>query len=125
MGQQAHRLLPNFRFSEITPFGNHRHYGLQAKAGDIKGGVNAPIDELLGQISDAFAMPYYEIGSKELRYISKFIIAISGSFTENARDKIVEKMPKGVVGSVYFLDRERITELVERYWGGRAATEEA
>ena len=28
----------------------------------------------------------------------------------------VEKMPKGIIGSVYFLDRERITELVERYW---------
>jgi len=111
----------DFTSSEITPFGNHRHYGLQAKAGDIKGGVNAPIDELLGQIADAFAMPYYEIGSKEPRYISTFIIAISGSFTENAREKIVEKMSNSVVGSVYFLDRERITELAERYWSGKAA----
>jgi len=106
----------DFTFSEITPFGNHRHYGLQAKAGNVSGGVNAAIDELLGQVSDAFSMPYYEIGSKEQRYISTFIIAISGSFTENAREKIVEKMPKGCIGSVYFLDRERITELVERYW---------
>jgi hypothetical protein len=89
---------------------------LQAKAGDVSGGVNATIDELLGQIGDAFAMPYYEVGSKEPRYISTFIIAISGKFTENAREKIVEKMPKGLNGSVYFLDRERLTELVERFW---------
>jgi hypothetical protein len=61
-------------------------------------------------------MPYYEVGSKEPRYISTFIIAISGKFTENAREKIVEKMPKGLIGSVYFLDRERLTELVERFW---------
>lgn len=106
----------DFTFSEITPFGNHRHYGLQAKAGDVSGGVNAAIDELLGQIEDAFAMPYYELGSKDQRFISTFVIAISGKFTENAREKIVEKMPKGCIGSVYFLDRERITELVERYW---------
>ncbi len=106
----------DFTFSEPTPFGHFRHYGLQAKAGDISGGVNSAIDELLGQIEDAFAMHYIEVGSKELRYISTFIIAISGRFTENAREKIVEKMPKGVIGSVYFLDRERITELVERYW---------
>jgi hypothetical protein len=106
----------DFTFSEITPFGTHRHYGLQAKAGDISGGTNAPIDALLGQLADAFAMPYYEVGSREPRYISTFIIAISGSFTENAREKIVGKMPQGTVGSVYFLDRERITELVERYW---------
>jgi hypothetical protein len=38
------------------------------------------------------------------------------AFTENAREKVVEKMPKGCFGSVYFLDRERITELIERYW---------
>jgi hypothetical protein len=106
----------DFTFSELTPFGHHRHYGLQAKAGDVSGGVNAAIDELLGQIADAFAMPYYELGSKDPRFISTFIIAISGRFTENAREKIVEKMPKGLIGSVYFLDRERITELVERHW---------
>jgi hypothetical protein len=109
----------DFTFSELTPFGHHRHYGLQAKAGDVSGGVNASIDELLGQIADAFAMPYYELGSKDPRFISTFIIAISGRFTENAREKIVEKMPKGLIGSVYFLDRERITELVERYWKAR------
>jgi len=106
----------DFTFSELTQFGDHRHYSLQAKAGDVSGGVNSQIDELLGQISDAFSMPYYELGSKEPRFISTFVIAISGSFTENAREKIVEKMPKGVIGSVYFLDRARITELVERYW---------
>lgn len=106
----------DFTFSENTPFGHHRHYGLQAKAGNVSGAVNAPVDELLGQIADAFAMPYYELGSKDPRFISTFIIAISGRFTENAREKIVEKMPKGVIGSVYFLDRDRITELVEMYW---------
>ena len=106
----------DFTFSESTLFGHYRHYGLQAKAGDVSGGVNAAIDELLGQISDAFAMPYYELGAKEPRYISTFIIAISGRFTANAKEKIAEKMPKGVLGSVYFLDRESITELVERYW---------
>ena len=111
----------DFTFSEATVFGSHRHYGLQAKAGDVRGGVNADIDELLGQIADAFAMPYYELGSKDPHYISTFIIAISGSFTENAREKIVEKMPKGLIGSVCFLDRERITELVERYWNIKTA----
>jgi len=106
----------DFTFSELTPFGDYRHYGLQAKAGDVSGSVNSAIDELIGQIADAFAMPYYEIGSKDPRFISTFIIAISGKFTENAREKIVEKTPKGLIGSVYFLDQERIAELVERYW---------
>lgn len=104
-------------FSEQTSFGSYRHYGVQAKVGDISGEASAQIDDILGQLSDAFSMPYWELGSKEARYISTFIIAISGHFTENAREKIAEKVPKGVLGSVYFLDREAIQELVVRYWG--------
>jgi hypothetical protein len=110
----------DFTFSELSPFGQFRHYGLQAKAGNVSGEVNSAIDELLGQIVDAFEMPYYELGSKDQRFISTFIIAISGRFTENAREKIIEKMPKGCMGSVYFLDRERITELVEKCWKATA-----
>lgn len=106
----------DFTFSEATPFGLYRHYGLQAKAGDISGEVNSAIDEIIGQISDAFSMPYYEVGSKEPRLIGTFVVAISGRFTENAREKIVEKISKGLHGSVYFVDRERIQELVERFW---------
>ena len=106
----------DFTFSEMTSFGTMRHYGLQAKAGNISGEVNSETDELLGQIADAFAMPYYSIGSNEPHFISTFIIAISGHFTENAREKIVQKMAKGLVGSVFFLDRESLDELIERFW---------
>jgi len=60
----------DFTFSEPTRFGTHRHYGLQAKAGDVSGEVNSEVDELLGQIKDAFEMPYYELGSKDPHYIS-------------------------------------------------------
>lgn len=108
----------DYTFSELTPFGGLRHYGLQAKSGTVSGQVNSDIDQIIGQIEDAFQMPYFELGAKEPRYISTFIIAISGHFTENAKEKIVEKMPKGVIGSVYFLDKERIVELIERYWLG-------
>jgi hypothetical protein len=106
----------DFTFSEMTPFSDLRHYGLQAKAGDVSGGVNASIDEIIGQVNDAFAMPYYELGAKDPRYISTFVVAISGRFTENAKEKIAQKIPKGLIGSVLFLDRERIIEFIERYW---------
>jgi hypothetical protein len=106
----------DFTFSELTSFGVMRHYGLQAKAGDVSGGVNSAIDELIGQADDAFKMPYYEIASTEPRYISTFIVAISGRFTSNAKDKIVQKVPRGVWGSLLFLDRELILELIGRYW---------
>ena len=106
----------DFTFSEMTPLGDMRHYGLQAKAGDLSGGANALIDTILGQLNDAFSMPYHELGTKDDRYISTFILAVSGRFTENAREKIANKINKGLMGSVYFLDRDRILELIDRYW---------
>ena len=114
----------DFTFSEHTPFGGQRHYGLQAKAGDVSGSVNAQIDELIGQVNDAFAMPFYELGATDKRYISTFVIAISGHFTENAREKIVEKVPPTLLGSIWFLDRTRINELIERYWHPNKNTEQ-
>ena len=53
----------DFTFSEMTAFGAMRHYGLQAKAGDIAGGVNSAIDQIVGQADDAFKMPYYDLSS--------------------------------------------------------------
>lgn len=114
--QGAREYGKDFTFSELTPFGNLRHYGLQAKAGDVSGGVNSAIDELVGQADDAFKVPYYDIASTEPRYISTFIIAISGKFTSNAKEKIIHKVPRGIHGSLLLLDREAILELITRYW---------
>src|ERR1051326_7800704 len=69
---------------------------------------------LIGQAKDGFAVPYYELGSREPRYISTLIVAISGKFTANGKEKIVHKLPPGLIGSVYFLDRENIIELTDR-----------
>ena len=106
----------DFTFSEVTPFGAMRHYGLQAKAGDITGEVKSVLDQIVGQADDAFKMPCYDLSSAEPRYISTFVVAASGRFTANAREKIIYKVPRGLHGSMLFLDRESILELVERYW---------
>lgn len=106
----------DFTFSEITKFGNLRHFGLQAKAGNLRGNVNAEIDEIIGQLNDAFSMPYYEVSANENRQISIFIVAISGNFTENAKEKIANKIPPYFKGCVYFIDREKTLELIEKYW---------
>ncbi|MGB0929235.1 MAG: hypothetical protein ACPGVB_00570, partial [Chitinophagales bacterium] len=106
----------DFTFKELDKFGQVKNYGLQVKAGDISRKVNSAIDEIIGQIDDAFTMPYYDTNSKNPQYISTFIVAISGKYTENAKEKIMYKISKGVIGSVYFLDKEMILELIERYW---------
>lgn len=114
--QGAREYGKDFTFSELSPFGHLRHYGLQAKAGNVSGEVNSAIDELVGQADDAFRMPYYDIASTEPRFISTLVVAISGRFTANAKDKIVNKVPRGEHGSLLFLDREAVMELLNRYW---------
>ncbi len=106
----------DFTFSEQTKFGNLRHFGLQAKAGNLRGNVNADIDEIIGQLNDAFSMSYHEISANETRQISTFIVAISGQYTNNAKEKIIQKTPKHFLGSVYFIDRDKTIELIEKYW---------
>lgn len=106
----------DFTFSELTKFGNLRHFALQAKAGNMRGNVNSDIDEIIGQLNDAFTMPYFEISATETRHISIFIIAISGYFTDNAKDKIIQKIPPHFKGCVYLLDKDKIMELIEKYW---------
>jgi hypothetical protein len=106
----------DFTFSELTKFGNLRHFAIQAKAGNLRGNVNSEIDEIIGQLNDAFTMPYYEVSANESRNISTFIVFISGHFTENAKDKIIQKIPQHFRGCVYLVDRDKILELIEKYW---------
>lgn len=96
-------------FSEIDKFSVRRNYGVQVKAGDVSGESGSDIDKIIAQTEDAFSMPYINTTSRERRYISDFIIAISGRFTENAKDKIIEKINRR---NLYFLDIDKIQELL-------------
>jgi hypothetical protein len=60
--------------------------------GNISGKASGEIDTIIGQIDDAFSMPYYDISSRESRYISEFLIIISGRFTDNAKEKISKRL---------------------------------
>ncbi|KAA6321916.1 hypothetical protein EZS27_028485 [termite gut metagenome] len=106
----------DFTFSEITKFGSLRHYAIQVKAGNLRGNVNSEIDEIIGQLNDTFTMPYYEVIANETRNISTFIVLISGHFTENAKEKIINKIPPSLKGCIYFIDKDKFIELLETYW---------
>lgn len=99
-------------FSEIDRFGVRRNYGVQVKVGDLSGEASSDIDKIIGQVEDAFSMPYIDVTSREKRYISDLIIAISGRFKGNAKEKIVEKTKKR---NLYFLDIDKIQELLTKY----------
>lgn len=106
----------DFIFEEDTSFLRPRYYGLQAKAGDISGKARSKIDMILSQIEDAFAMPYKKEPGRPDIYIDTMIIAISGEFTSNAIEKIREKTPKHLIGSLFFWDKKIIRTLISYYW---------
>jgi hypothetical protein len=99
-------------FSEINKFGVRRNYGVQVKAGDLSGEAGAEIDKIIAQIDDAFQISYIDTTSREERYISDLIIAISGRFTNNAEVKIIEKVRQL---NIYFLSIDKIQELLTAF----------
>jgi len=106
----------DFTFTELTKFNSLRRYALQAKPGDVSGEVNSQIDFIIGQIDDAFSMPYKNIGANSELFISEMIIAVSGHFTDNAKEKILQKVKSNHKGSLHFWDREKFDELILQYW---------
>jgi hypothetical protein len=47
---------------------------------------------MLGQIDDAFKMPFYDLNTRQQQRILNLAIIISGRFAENAIEKICEKI---------------------------------
>ena len=99
-------------FSDIDKFGVRRNHGVQVKAGDLSGEVGSEIDKIIAQIDDAFTMSYIDTTNREKRYISDLIVAISGRFTNNAEDKIMQKVQQR---NIYFLSLDKIQELLTAY----------
>ncbi|GAH36321.1 unnamed protein product, partial [marine sediment metagenome] len=103
-------------FSRRTEFDEYEYWGVQAKFGDVSGEVNSEIDTLVGQAEDAFKMPFYDVYSRSRQSISKLLIAISGKFTENAVEKICEKIESyPLKNNIVFVDGEKIRTLAERF----------
>ena len=103
-------------FARRTEFDDYEYYGVQVKHGDVSGGAHGDISELIQQAKDAFSMPYYDVYSRSKVRVSKVIIAISGKFTQNAVEKIVEGMTEyPLKNNLIFLDREKIEELMGKY----------
>lgn len=106
----------DYILTEMTKINTFRYYGVQVKAGNIDGGVNSQIDNIISQIRDAFEIPFVFKNENKQSYISELYIIISGRFTSNAKEKIRYKISKGIYGAVHFLDKEDIENLIVKYW---------
>ncbi len=103
-------------FTRKTEFDYFEFWGAQVKCGNISGEANSEIDKIIGQIDDAFKVPFYDLYTKQRERISKLLIVISGSYTENAIEKICEKIENNALkNNVVFIDREKISALSSRF----------
>jgi hypothetical protein len=103
-------------FCRMTEFDEFEYWGAQVKYGDISGGANSEIDKIIGQIDDAFKMPFYDVYNRRKEKISKLLIVISGHFTENAIEKICEKIEIAAIkNNIVFIDGAKIDTMVERF----------
>ncbi|MBI5057303.1 MAG: restriction endonuclease [Nitrospirae bacterium] len=101
-------------FARHTEFLDTEYWAAQVKFGDVSGGADSDIDKIIGQAEDAFKMPFYDIYSRRKQRISKLAIIISGKFTENATEKICEKIEShSLKNNLIFVDRDRLVNFAE------------
>jgi hypothetical protein len=100
-------------FAETSKFGIRRYYALQAKKGDLSGDSKGDMDTILTQLEDAFAVPFRESQTGEHKFISAFVIAVSGEFTYHAQEKIWARLLRqGRIGMVYLWDKNVVQDLM-------------
>ncbi|MCE5263696.1 MAG: hypothetical protein LLG97_09200 [Deltaproteobacteria bacterium] len=105
-------------FARLTEFQELEHWAAQVKYGDIDGGAGSEIDKIITQADDAFKMPFYDIYTRQQQRISKLVVIASGKFTENATEKICDKIESHALrNNLVFLDGDKIETLAERFRG--------
>lgn len=103
-------------FARRTEFDDLEFYGCQVKFGHISGSATGEVNELIAQAKDAFQMPFYDVYTRQKVRISKLVIAVSGKFTSNAIEKIVEGLTDyPLKNNLIFIDGEKINTLLARY----------
>lgn len=103
-------------FARRTEFDDYEYYGIQVKYGDVSGSAHGNINELIIQAKDAFSMPFYDVYWRRKVYISKVVIAISGKFTQNAIEKIIDGIHDySLKNNIIFIDGEKIEQMMEKY----------
>ena len=103
-------------FARFSEFGDLEHWGAQVKFGNVSGGAKSDVDVIIGQINDAFTMPFHDIYTRQQQRLAKLAIVISGQFSNNAIEKICEAIENNAArNNTVFVDGERIATLAERF----------
>lgn len=113
-GQNEHG--KDYVFSERTKFDTINHSAVQVKAGNLDGKTQGKLKEIIAQLDDAFTIPYSQINESGVKYIDTFYVIVSGKITDGAIVKIKNKIKPELKGSIKFLDKDAIMNLVYKYW---------
>jgi hypothetical protein len=88
---------------------NWRYIWVQAKAWNVSGSSQWIVDTLITQVKDWFTMDIPDFDSKWKVYMSEFIVVTNWKFTDNATDKILQKITDNAMkNNVYFMDSAKI-----------------
>jgi len=99
-------------FAEFDRFGNKKYHAAQIKVGNIAGGNNKGIYDLVDHITKAFEVPFLDMVTKRNQNIADFFIFTNGEFVGNAKDIILQNARlKPYIHRVYFYDGQLTTEL--------------
>jgi hypothetical protein len=89
--------------------GDRRWAGVQVKVGDVSGAAGGPLRQLLDQVQMAFEHPIIDLGTMGRVAMSEVIVIISGRYTSNAKERILDGIRDPVWRTnVFFLDRDGV-----------------
>lgn len=99
--------------------GDRRWTGVQTKAGNVSGEAGGQLRTIIDQIHMAFEHPVVDLATLGTVAMSEMIVAISGRFTKNAEERILDSIRDPVWrANTSFLDRPRIEGLMKRFGMG-------
>ncbi|MTI47667.1 MAG: hypothetical protein FH761_07480 [Firmicutes bacterium] len=101
----------DYLLESTNKFDHKEYYGVQVKAGKLSGAASIDIQEIVNQIDMAFEVPYKFNNGTEI-YVSKVIIAISGNFTDNAKERIFRKVDRYKFSNLIFISKKELNSII-------------
>ena len=99
-------------FVEYDRFLMRKYYAAQVKLGDISGGNSSQIGDIISHTVRAFEIDFNDLITKQKVAISEFYIMISGRFTGNAKEILLQDSRfKPYWHRVHFYEGHHIDEL--------------
>jgi len=102
-------------FSEYDRFGNKKYHAAQVKVGNISGGNNSIMNDIINHTQNAFNIEFQDLITKTNVSISDFFLITSGKFVGNAKTRLLDdKRLQPYKHRIYFYEGHHIEELFEK-----------